>query len=80
MVTGGSIIGSGTAIVSAAELIAAVSAATSMTALSSTNPSIEAATKEVLDAVSTTAHEVPMEPSSAVFVKENFSFLFLLWI
>ena len=33
------------------------------------NPSIEAVTKEVLDAVSATAHEVPMEPSSAVFVK-----------
>jgi hypothetical protein len=69
MVTGGSIVGSGTAIVFAAELIAAVSAATSMTALSSTNPLIEAVTEEVLDAVSAPAHEVPMEPYFAVFVQ-----------
>jgi len=69
MVTGGSIVGSGTAIVSAAELIAAVSAAT--------NPSIEAVTKEVLDAVSAPAHDVPMEPSSAVFVKVKFFILIL---
>jgi hypothetical protein len=77
MVTGGSIVGSGIAIVSATELIAAVSAATSMTALSSTNPSIEAVTEEVLDAVSAPAHEVPMEPSSAVFVKVKFFILIL---
>jgi len=45
MVTGSSIIDSGTAIVSAAEVIAAVSAATSTAAVSSTNPSIEAVTE-----------------------------------
>jgi hypothetical protein len=77
MVTGGSIVCSGTAIVSAAELIAAVSAATSTTALSSTNPSIEAVTEELLDAVSAPAHDVPMEPSSAVFDKVKF-FLHIL--
>jgi hypothetical protein len=77
MVTGGSIVGSDTAIVSAAELIAAVSAATSTTALSSTNPSIEAVTEELLDAVSAPAHDVPMEPSSAVFDKVKF-FLHIL--
>jgi hypothetical protein len=77
MVTGGSIIGSGTAIVSAAELIAAVSAATSTTVLSTTNPSIEAVTKEVLDAVLAPAHDVHMEPSSAVFVKVKFFILIL---
>jgi hypothetical protein len=77
MVTAGSIIGSGTAIVSAAELIAAVSDATSTTALSSTNPLIEAVTEEVLDAVSAPAHDVPMEPSSAVFVKVKFFILIL---
>jgi len=69
IVTGGSNIGSGTAIVSAAELIAAVSAAT--------NPSTEAVTKEVLDAVLAPAHDVPMEPSSAVFDKVKF-FLHIL--
>jgi hypothetical protein len=47
MVTGTSIVNSGTAIVNAAELIAAVSAATSMAALSLTNPLIEAVAKEV---------------------------------
>jgi hypothetical protein len=77
MVTGGSIVGSGTAIVSAAEVIAAVSAATSTTVLSTTNPSIEAVTKEVLDAVLAPAHDVPMEPSSAVFVKVKFFILIL---
>jgi len=47
MVTGTSIVDSGTAIVTAAEVIAAVSAATSMAALSSTNPSIQTLAKEV---------------------------------
>jgi hypothetical protein len=69
IVTGGSNVGSGTAIVSAAELIAAVSAAT--------NPSTKAVTEEVLDAVSAPAHDVPMEPSSRVFVKVNFFILSL---
>jgi NAD(P)H-dependent flavin oxidoreductase YrpB (nitropropane dioxygenase family) len=77
LAVGGSIVGSGTAIVSAAELIAAVSAATSTTALSSTNPSIEAVTEEVLDAVLAPAHDVPMEPSSKVFDKVKF-FLHIL--
>jgi hypothetical protein len=77
LAVGGSIVGSGTAIVSAAELIAAVSAATSTTALSSTNLSIEAVTEEVLDAVSAPAHDVPMEPSSKVFDKVKF-FLHIL--
>jgi len=69
ILTGGSNIGSGTAIVSAAELIAAVSAAT--------NPSTEAVTEEVLDAVSAPADDVPMEPSSLVFVKVSFVILIL---
>ena len=59
------------------EVIAAVSAATSTTVLSTTNPSIEAVTKEVLDAVLAPAHDVPMEPSSAVFVKVKFFILIL---
>ena len=50
-------------------LIAVVSAAT--------NPSTEAVTEEVLDAVSAPAHDVPMEPSSAVFVKVKFFILIL---
>ncbi len=41
------------------------------------NPSIEAVTKEVLDAVSTPAHAVTMEPSSVVIVQVNV-FLFIL--
>jgi hypothetical protein len=41
------------------------------------NPSIEAVTKEVLDAVSAPAHAVTMEPSSVVIVQVPF-FLFIL--
>jgi hypothetical protein len=78
MVTGGSIVDSGTAIVSAAEVIAAVSAATSMAALSSTNPSIEAVTEVVLDVVSASAHAVSMEPSSVVIVQVIFFILILI--
>jgi len=78
MATGGSIVDSGTAIVSAAEVIATVSAATSMVALSSTNPSIEAVTKEVLDAVSVPARGVSMEPSSVVTVQVNLFILILI--
>jgi hypothetical protein len=63
MVTGSSIIDSGTAIVSAAEVIAAVSAATSTAALSSTNPSIEAVTEEAYKEPGRIAENVlqPME-------------------
>jgi hypothetical protein len=63
MVTGIIIMDSGTAIVTAAEVIAAVSAATSMTALLSTNPSIEAVTEEEYKELGRIAENVlqPME-------------------
>ena len=41
------------------------------------NPSIEAVTEEVLDAVSAPADDVPMEPSSLVFIKVSFVILIL---
>jgi hypothetical protein len=68
MVSGSSIIDSGTAIVSAIEVIAAVSAATSMAALSSTNPSIEAVTKEAYKEPGRIAENV-LQPTEEEHVK-----------
>ena len=42
------------------------------------NPSIEAVTKDMLDAVSAPAHAVSMEPSFSVIVQEIFFILILI--
>jgi hypothetical protein len=70
ILTGGSNIGSGTAIVSAAELIAAVSAAT--------NPSTEAVTEKLLDAEKSLCDISKALAANDVFLKVSFVILILI--